>query len=80
MWRISHDELLNVAHKSPLSSAIFSPDGSRLVTAGNDRVAKVWDATSGKELFSLAGHEGTVSALASTAAGDCSQQAALTAL
>ena len=33
------------AHRSIVSSASFSPDGSRIVTASWDRTAKVWDAT-----------------------------------
>ena len=32
------------------AAASFSPDGSRIVTASNDRTARVWDAASGGEL------------------------------
>lgn len=32
-------------HASPLSSATFSADGSRIVTASNDETAKIWDVT-----------------------------------
>ena len=39
-----------------LNSAQFSPDGKRIVTASGDSTAKVWDANTGKELFSLKGH------------------------
>jgi WD40 repeat protein/TPR repeat protein len=36
--------------------ASFSPDGRRIVTALNDNTARVWDATSGRELLRLTGH------------------------
>jgi len=31
-------------HTSAVHSASFSPDGTRIVTAGGDRTARVWDA------------------------------------
>ena len=34
----------------------FSPDGRRIVTAGWDNLAKVWDAESGQGLLTLKGH------------------------
>jgi WD40 repeat protein len=37
--------------------ASFSPDGRRLVTAGRDRKARVWDVSNGKQVLGpLAGH------------------------
>lgn len=45
-----------VGHKDTIWGASFSPDGSRVVTASWDATAKVWDAASGAELFTLAGH------------------------
>ncbi|MGW8250937.1 MAG: WD40 repeat domain-containing protein, partial [Anaerolineales bacterium] len=35
--------------------AVFTPDGTRLITSGQDGTAKVWDVESGAELFTLAG-------------------------
>jgi eukaryotic-like serine/threonine-protein kinase len=43
-------------HKSAVTSASFSPDGSRVVTASWDQTAKIWDAKSGAELLTLKGH------------------------
>jgi WD40 repeat protein len=38
----------------------FNQDGSRLASAGFDRLAKVWDAHTGNELFSLYGNTSNV--------------------
>ena len=38
-------------------SAAFSPDGSRIVTASEDKTARIWDAATGKEIVVLRGHE-----------------------
>ena len=35
---------------------MFSPDGSKLVTTGSDKTAKLWDVATGKELATLRGH------------------------
>ena len=37
-------------------SVAFSPDGTRIATASADGTAKVWDAATGQELFTLVGH------------------------
>jgi WD40 repeat protein len=41
-------------------SAFFSPDGQRVVTAADDKTARILDASSGKELSVLHGHDGAV--------------------
>jgi WD40 repeat protein len=41
-------------------SAAFSPDGSRIVTASDDKTARIWDAASAKEIAVLRGHEANV--------------------
>ena len=43
-----------------VSSASFSPDGSRIVTASADHTARVWDAKTGQPLGSPLDHISTV--------------------
>ena len=38
-------------------SAAFSADGKRVVTASDDKTARIWDAESGKEIAVLKGHD-----------------------
>ena len=47
-------------HNDAVRSAVYSPDGERIVTASLDKIAKVWDAKTGTELLTLTGHKGTV--------------------
>src|SRR5262249_28065093 len=59
--RLRDAALLALAgHRWPTSSASFSPDGPRLVTAGQDGEVRVWDARSGKGLLVLRGHRSEV--------------------
>jgi WD40 repeat protein len=41
LWRI------NLTHGGLLHTAMFSPDGARVVTASSDYTARIWDATTG---------------------------------
>lgn len=47
-------------HTNPVLDCVFSPDGSRILSASADRTLRVWDAASGAELLVLQGHGGRV--------------------
>ena len=53
-----------LGHDAAVVAAVYSPDGTRIVTASNDRTARVWDARTGNELAILSGHIGDVTAAA----------------
>jgi WD40 repeat protein/serine/threonine protein kinase len=63
--RLCHSDLLTLkGHTSHVSSAAFSPDGDRVVTASADRTARVWNVTTGAVLVVLQGHTAQVSSAA----------------
>src|ERR1700733_9018995 len=51
-------------HTSLVNTAVFSADGSRVVTASWDGTARVWDAATGRAVATLAGHRGWVNSAA----------------
>ena len=54
-------ERLDLGHDDAVSSAAFSPDGTRIVTASYDKTARVWDAATGQPIGEpLKGHESAV--------------------
>lgn len=60
-----HGVTLTVEASSPevlddVNIARFSPDGQRIVTASNDRTARIWDAATGAELAVLRGQTDSV--------------------
>jgi WD40 repeat protein len=50
-------------------TAAFSPDACRVMTAGHDRTARVWDAATGRELATLRWHDTDVKEAAFAADG-----------
>ncbi len=47
-------------HTGPINAAKFSPDAKLVVTASEDKTARVWDAATGKTVAVLRGHTGPV--------------------
>jgi WD40 repeat protein len=47
-------------HESHVQAASFSPDGKRVVTASNDKTARIWDALTGQPLGEPLRHEDMV--------------------
>jgi WD40 repeat protein len=47
-------------HTALIRTIAFTPDGLMVATASEDGMAKIWDATSGNELFTLSGLMGPV--------------------
>ena len=52
------------AHEDGAYSVAFSPDGTRLATAGDDGMAKVWELATGNPVLTLAAHNGEVWSIA----------------
>jgi len=61
IWNLTNDQkpVMLIQHEW-INDANFSPDGSRVVTASNETLARVWDTASGQLLLSLGGHTGRV--------------------
>ena len=67
-FRHDYEEVLSLAGHTrsgmaaepALNDVAFSPDGTKVATAGWDGTARIWDASTGEELHTLAGHSGWV--------------------
>lgn len=51
---------IRLVHPGEITSLDFSEDGRKVVTGGRDRLARIWDARSGRRLSELEGHSGQV--------------------
>ena len=49
--------------------AVFTASGERVLTAGIDGTVRLWDATTGNEVYRFAGHKGAVHGVACLAGG-----------
>jgi WD40 repeat protein len=53
-----------VGHGSSVRAAVFSPDATRVVTASNDKTARMWDAATGRPVTPPLEHQHVVWAVA----------------
>ncbi len=47
-------------HSGKVNTAVFSPDGKKVLSGSEDKTIKLWDVTTGEELSSFTGHSDSV--------------------
>src|SRR5271166_391061 len=57
---IAHSQTTFQGHTGPVTSAVFSPDGRRVLTSSWDNTARLWEPESGELLATFQGHTGPV--------------------
>jgi WD40 repeat protein/tRNA A-37 threonylcarbamoyl transferase component Bud32 len=64
LWHLCQGERLALGgHAGAVTAVAFSPDGTRLVSGGADRVLRMWHPGTGREVFALGGQRAPVTAL-----------------
>jgi WD40 repeat protein len=53
-----------LGHSDRVYSVAFSPDGAQVLSSGEDKSIKLWDAATGALIRTFAGHSGGVSSVA----------------
>lgn len=77
LWgQATEPEVQPIAHGAPINCAVYTPDGRYVATAGSDQLIKLWDAKSGEEVRTLAGHTAQVLGLAVSPDGSAIASAA----
>lgn len=63
-WATGEHSRTLSGHSGSVIQAAFSPDGSRLATAGRDGTVRTWDPYTGDQQLVLRGHDGRVTSVA----------------
>lgn len=70
LWDITTGIMLQkFKTNEPLHAALIMPDGKRIITAGDDRIIRIWDIGSAKVLKTLEGHQTQITSLQITSDG-----------
>jgi WD40 repeat protein len=56
--------MMELGHGNVVASVAFSPDGRYVLTGSYDHTARLWDATTAKELRRFEGHSDSVTSIA----------------
>ncbi|NJO14360.1 MAG: TIR domain-containing protein [Thioploca sp.] len=55
-----HEQTVLSGHQGSVNQAVFSPDGTLILTASDDKTARLWQTESGKLLQTLIGHQAKI--------------------
>src|SRR5262249_26025675 len=67
---VSGEERRFVGHAGGVTVVTFSPDGSRILSGGEDHTLRLWDVPNGREIRGMPGHKNTICCVAFTPDGD----------
>src|SRR5436305_7032758 len=59
-WRRSYALHILTGHRGHVDDVVFSPDGARIASCGEDMTVRLWSTNSGELLHTITGHEGAV--------------------
>lgn len=62
LWSVTENKFIGrlMLHKGNITSAQFSPEGAKIVTASSDKTARLWDAWTGEPLGGVLNHQAKV--------------------